>query len=98
VLLLIENAKHYNESDSEVYADAELLQKTLFKASGKEEALPDAVAEHEEVDMVKYNGEEWKAGDCCYMQAQDKKGLVSRPGKEKKPAMGMIRRLWKAQK
>lgn len=73
VELMFENAKKYNEDDSQVYKDAVFLQKEARAAAKIEKEKPDSEyrAEEGRIPMpngILHNGELWKVGDWVHIQ------------------------------
>ncbi|KAF2007977.1 Bromodomain-containing protein [Amniculicola lignicola CBS 123094] len=73
VELMFENAKSYNEDDSQVYKDAVHLQKEARRVAKEEKERPDAdfVMEEGRIPMpngILHNGELWKVGDWVHIQ------------------------------
>ncbi|KAF2144424.1 uncharacterized protein K452DRAFT_356624 [Aplosporella prunicola CBS 121167] len=93
VELMFENAKQYNQDESQVYQDAVYLQKEARKAAEEEEQKPDTdfVMEDGRLPMpngILHNGELWKVGDWVHIQnAND---LT-------KPIVAQIYRTWQDQ-
>jgi chromatin structure-remodeling complex subunit RSC1/2 len=73
VELMFENAKNYNEDDSQVYKDAVHLQKESRIIAQQEKEKPDTdfVMEEGRIPMpngILHNGELWKVGDWIHIQ------------------------------
>ncbi|KAF2814177.1 chromatin structure-remodeling complex protein-like protein rsc1 [Mytilinidion resinicola] len=73
VELMFENAKQYNEDDSQVYKDAVHLQKEARVIAQQEKEKPDNeyVMEEGRLPMpngILHNGELWKVGDWIHIQ------------------------------
>ena len=73
VELMFENAKAYNEEDSQIYKDAVFLQKEARTAAKLEKEKPDSeyVMEEGRIPMpngILHNGELWKVGDWVHIQ------------------------------
>jgi hypothetical protein len=73
VELMFENAKQYNEEDSQIYKDAVHLQKEARKIAKAEQEKPDTeyVMEEGRIPMpngILHNGELWKVGDWVHIQ------------------------------
>lgn len=73
VELMFENAKAYNEDDSQVYQDAMHLQKEARVIAKQEKEKPDTdyVMEEGRIPMpngILHNGELWKVGDWVHIQ------------------------------
>lgn len=73
VELMFENAKQYNEEDSQIYKDAVHLQKEARETAKQEKEKPDTeyVAEEGRIPMpngILHNGELWKVGDWVHIQ------------------------------
>ncbi|OCK84394.1 hypothetical protein K432DRAFT_422613 [Lepidopterella palustris CBS 459.81] len=73
VELMFENAKLYNEDDSQVYKDAVYLQKEarVIAKQEKEKADSEYVMEEGRLPMpngILHNGELWKVGDWVHIQ------------------------------
>ncbi|KAF3049241.1 hypothetical protein E8E11_008338 [Didymella keratinophila] len=73
VELMFENAKQYNEEDSQIYQDAVHLQKESRKVAKAEKEKPDTdfVMEEGRIPMpngILHNGELWKVGDWVHIQ------------------------------
>ncbi|KAL5113619.1 hypothetical protein ACEQ8H_008512 [Pleosporales sp. CAS-2024a] len=93
VELMFENAKQYNEEESQIYQDAVHLQKEARKIAKAEKEKPDTdfVMEEGRIPMpngILHNGELWKVGDWVHIQnAND---LT-------KPIVAQIYRTWQDQ-
>ena len=73
VELMFENAKQYNEEDSQIHKDAVHLQKESRKVAKAEKEKPDTdfVMEEGRIPMpngILHNGELWKVGDWVHIQ------------------------------
>jgi chromatin structure-remodeling complex subunit RSC1/2 len=73
VELMFENAKQYNEEQSQIYQDALHLQKEARKIAKAEKDKPDSefVMEEGRIPMpngILHNGELWKVGDWVHVQ------------------------------
>ncbi|KAF2641506.1 Bromodomain-containing protein [Massarina eburnea CBS 473.64] len=73
VELMFENAKQYNEEDSQIYKDAVHLQKEARKTAAAEKEKDDSefVMEEGRIPMpngILHNGELWKVGDWVHVQ------------------------------
>ncbi|KAH8726652.1 hypothetical protein GQ44DRAFT_650434 [Phaeosphaeriaceae sp. PMI808] len=73
VELMFENAKQYNEEESQIYQDAVHLQKESRKIAKAEKDKPDTdyVMEEGRIPMpngILHNGELWKVGDWVHVQ------------------------------
>jgi hypothetical protein len=73
VELMFENAKQYNEEESQIYQDAVHLQKEARKIAKSEKDKPDTdfVMEEGRIPMpngILHNGELWKVGDWVHVQ------------------------------
>ncbi|KAF2122046.1 chromatin structure-remodeling complex protein rsc1 [Lophiotrema nucula] len=73
VELMFENAKSYNEDDSQVYQDAVYLQKESRRIAKEEKEKDDSefVMEEGRIPMpsgILHNGELWKVGDWVHIQ------------------------------
>ncbi|KAF1355720.1 Bromodomain-containing protein [Lizonia empirigonia] len=73
VELMFDNAKQYNEEDSQIYKDAVHLQKESRKVAKAEKEKPDSdfVMEEGRIPMpngILHNGELWKVGDWVHIQ------------------------------
>ncbi|KAH7138079.1 hypothetical protein B0J11DRAFT_475353 [Dendryphion nanum] len=90
VELMFENAKRYNEEDSQIYKDAVHLQKEARKTAQEEKDKPDTdyVMEEGRIPMptgILHNGELWKVGDWVHVQ---------NPNDLTKPIVAQIYRTW----
>ncbi|KAF2752169.1 chromatin structure-remodeling complex protein-like protein rsc1 [Sporormia fimetaria CBS 119925] len=90
VELMFENAKQYNEDDSQVYKDAVHLQKEARVLAQQEKEKPDSEYTSEEgrIPMpsgILHNGELWKVGDWVHIQ---------NPNDLTKPIVAQIYRTW----
>ncbi|KAJ5555509.1 hypothetical protein N7535_007946 [Penicillium sp. DV-2018c] len=88
--LMFENAKAYNQSDSEIYKDACDLQIEARKLADQEKKKPDSEFLMEDgrfplPDGILHRGELWKVGDWVHIQNQND---VS------KPIVAQIYRTW----
>ncbi|KAF2084565.1 BAH-domain-containing protein [Saccharata proteae CBS 121410] len=73
VEVMFENAKSYNQDESQIYKDAVHLQKEARKAAEEEKKKPDTeyVMEDGRLPMpngILHNGELWKVGDWVHIQ------------------------------
>ncbi|KAL1637261.1 hypothetical protein SLS58_009448 [Diplodia intermedia] len=73
VEVMFENAKSYNEDESQIYKDAVYLQKEARKAADEEKKKPDSdyVMEDGRIPMpegILHNGELWRVGDWVHIQ------------------------------
>lgn len=73
VELMFDNAKQYNEEDSQIYKDAVHLQTESRKVAEQEKAKDDSkfVMEEGRIPMpngILHNGELWKVGDWVHIQ------------------------------
>jgi chromatin structure-remodeling complex subunit RSC1/2 len=73
VELMFENAKQYNEEESQIFQDAVHLQKEARKIAKAEKDKPDTdfVMEEGRIPMpngILHNGELWKVGDWVHVQ------------------------------
>ncbi|KAK3207343.1 hypothetical protein GRF29_103g725202 [Pseudopithomyces chartarum] len=73
VELMFENAKQYNEEDSQIYKDAVHLQKESRRVAKQEKEKDDSefVMEEGRIPMpngILHNGELWKVGDWVHIQ------------------------------
>ncbi|KAJ4359425.1 hypothetical protein N0V95_002172 [Ascochyta clinopodiicola] len=73
VELMFENAKQYNEEDSQIYKDAVHLQRESRKVAKAEKDKPDTdfVMDEGRIPMpngILHNGELWKVGDWVHIQ------------------------------
>ena len=63
---MFENAKHYNEKDSDIYRDAVELQRQARGLAQTEKAKPDDDFRDEDGKLpladIQYNGQTWKVG------------------------------------
>ncbi|KAB8343207.1 hypothetical protein FH972_022797 [Carpinus fangiana] len=90
VELMFENAKRYNEDDSQIYKDAVILQAETRKLAAEEIARPDTdfVMEDGRIPLpngVLHNGELWKVGDWIHL---------ANPNDLTKPIPAQIYRTW----
>jgi chromatin structure-remodeling complex subunit RSC1/2 len=89
VELMFENAKSYNEDDSQVYKDAVHLQKEARMIAKQEKEKPDSEYAMEEgripLPNILHNGELWKVGDWVHIQ---------NPNDMTKPIVAQIYRTW----
>lgn len=88
--VMFENAKMYNEDDSEIYKDAVDLQIEAQKLAEAEKAKPDSEYLMEEgrmplPDGILHNGELYKVGDWVHIQ---------NPNDVTKPIVAQIYRTW----
>ncbi|KAF2148858.1 Bromodomain-containing protein [Myriangium duriaei CBS 260.36] len=73
VSLMFENAKQYNEDDSEIYKDAVTLQAEAHRLAEEVKAIPDTeyVGDEGRIPMpegILHNGELYKIGDWVFIQ------------------------------
>ncbi|KAJ4987285.1 chromatin structure-remodeling complex protein RSC2 [Stagonosporopsis vannaccii] len=73
VELMFDNAKQYNEEESQIYKDAVHLQKEARKVAKAEKEKPDTdfVMDEGRIPMpngILHNGELWKVGDWVHIQ------------------------------
>ncbi|KAF2026836.1 Bromodomain-containing protein [Setomelanomma holmii] len=90
VELMFENAKQYNEEESQIYQDAVHLQKEARKIAKAEKEKPDTefVMEEGRIPMpngILHNGELWKVGDWVH---------ISNANDLTKPIVAQIYRTW----
>jgi chromatin structure-remodeling complex subunit RSC1/2 len=90
VELMFENAKQYNEEESQIYQDAVHLQKEARKIAKAEKDKPDTdfVMEEGRIPMpngILHNGELWKVGDWVH---------ISNANDLTKPIVAQIYRTW----
>lgn len=88
--LMFENAKMYNEDDSEIYKDAVELQVEAHNLAEAEKAKPDSEYLMDEgrmplPDGILHNGELYKVGDWVHIQ---------NPNDVTKPIVAQIYRTW----
>ncbi|KAK5015708.1 hypothetical protein LTR60_002746, partial [Cryomyces antarcticus] len=88
--LMFENAKQYNEDESQIYKDAVDLQKEAKVLAEQEKRKPDTdfVMEDGRLPMpdgILHNGELWKVGDWVHIQ---------NPNDLTKPIVAQIYRTW----
>lgn len=88
--LMFENAKAYNEDDSDVFKAAVQLKELAHKIAAEEKAKPDEDFAFEEGRKPKpggitYNGKLWKVGDWV---------LIKNPNDVTKPIVAQIYRTW----
>lgn len=88
--LMFENAKTYNQPDSQLYKDAVDLQREAHKLAEQEKKKPDSDYMMEDgriplPDGIHYNGEVWKVGDWVHIQ---------NPNDVTKPIVAQIYRTW----
>ncbi|KAG0128409.1 hypothetical protein HOY82DRAFT_489145 [Tuber indicum] len=96
--LMFENAKSFNEDDSDVYGDAVILQEEMRKAAEVEKARKDEdITGGEEgergnkptrlpLEKVEHRGETYRVGDWIH---------IINPNDPNKPTVGQIFRTWK---
>ncbi|KAF4537579.1 Chromatin structure-remodeling complex protein rsc1 [Lasiodiplodia theobromae] len=73
VEIMFENAKSYNQDESQIYKDAVYLQKEARKAAEEEKKKPDSdyLMEDGRIPMpegILHNGECWRVGDWVHIQ------------------------------
>ncbi|KAJ5162435.1 Bromodomain [Penicillium capsulatum] len=88
--LMFENAKAYNQSDSQIYRDAVDLQNESRKLAEQEKKKPDSEYLMEDgrfplPDGILYRNELWKVGDWVHIQ---------NPNDVTKPIVAQIYRTW----
>ncbi|KAJ5114609.1 hypothetical protein NUU61_000368 [Penicillium alfredii] len=88
--LMFENAKTYNQSDSQIYKDAVDLQNESRKLAEQEKKKPDSEYLMEDgrfplPDGILHRGELWKVGDWVHIQ---------NPNDVTKPIVAQIYRTW----
>ncbi|KAM0243861.1 hypothetical protein ACHAP5_006813 [Fusarium lateritium] len=87
--LMFENAKRYNEDDSEVYKAAIELEKQASLLAEQEKAKPDDDFRDEDGKLplaeIEYNGQTWKIGDWVH---------IRNPNDLAKPTVAQIYRTW----
>ncbi|KAM5366384.1 hypothetical protein ACJZ2D_010575 [Fusarium nematophilum] len=87
--LMFENAKRYNEDESEVYQAALELQKQARVLAEQEKAKPDDDFRDEDGKLpladIQYNGQLWKVGDWVH---------IRNPNDLAKPIVAQIYRTW----
>ncbi|CAN8104801.1 unnamed protein product [Discula destructiva] len=87
--LMFENAKRYNEDDSDIYADAMELQKEARRLADQEKAKSDEAFRDEEgklpLSEVEHKGEMWRVGDWVH---------ISNSNDLQKPIVAQIYRVW----
>ncbi|KAF5579007.1 chromatin structure-remodeling complex subunit RSC1 [Fusarium pseudoanthophilum] len=87
--LMFENAKRYNEDDSEVYKAAVELQKEAVFLAEQEKAKPDDDFRDEDGKLplaeIQHNGQAWKVGDWVH---------IRNPNDLAKPTVAQIYRTW----
>jgi hypothetical protein len=88
--LMFENAKLYNQSDSQIYKDAVDLQNESRKLAEQEKKKPDSDFLMEDgrfplPDGILFRGELWKVGDWVHIQ---------NPNDVTKPIVAQIYRTW----
>ena len=87
---MFNNAKMYNQDESQIYKDAVFLQKEAQKLAEQEKKKPDAEYVMEEGRLplpngILHNGELWKVGDWVHIQ---------NPNDVTKPIVAQIYRTW----
>ncbi|KAJ9203045.1 hypothetical protein DTO164E3_1513 [Paecilomyces variotii] len=88
--VMFNNAKSYNQPDSQLYKDAEDLQVEAHKLAEQEKKKPDSEYLMEDgrlplPDGILHNGELWKVGDWVHIQ---------NPNDVTKPIVAQIYRTW----
>ncbi|KAI6755938.1 hypothetical protein HG531_005044 [Fusarium graminearum] len=87
--LMFENAKRYNEDDSEVYKAAVDLQREAHMLAEQEKAKPDDDFRDEDGKLplaeIQYHGQSWKVGDWIH---------IRNPNDLAKPTVAQIYRTW----
>ncbi|KAL9594152.1 MAG: hypothetical protein Q9219_007189 [cf. Caloplaca sp. 3 TL-2023] len=88
--IMFNNAKSYNQDESQIYKDAVLLQEEAHKLAEAEKSRPDAdfVLEEGRLPLpngILHNGELWKVGDWVHIQ---------NPNDVTKPIVGQVYRTW----
>ncbi|KAI1371897.1 hypothetical protein F4677DRAFT_433965 [Hypoxylon crocopeplum] len=87
--LMFENAKQYNEEDSQLYQDAAELQRQAHLLAEQEKARPDNEFEDEDgrrpLPEILHNGEVWRVGDWVH---------ITNPNDLTKPIVAQIYRTW----
>ncbi|KZF18916.1 Bromodomain-containing protein [Xylona heveae TC161] len=87
--IMFENAKMYNEDESQIYKDAVELQVEARKLAEIEMKKPDSELMMEDgrmpLDYILHNGELWKVGDWVHIQ---------NPNDVTKPIVAQIYRTW----
>ncbi|KAI1385311.1 uncharacterized protein F4822DRAFT_412734 [Hypoxylon trugodes] len=87
--LMFENAKQYNEEDSQLYNDAVELQRQAHMLAEQEKAKPDNDFEDEDgrrpLLEILHNGEVWRVGDWVH---------ITNPNDLTKPIVAQIYRTW----
>lgn len=88
--LMFDNAKAYNQSDSQIYSDAVDLQNEARKLAEQEKKKPDSEYLMEDgrfplPDGILHRGELWKVGDWVHIQ---------NPNDVSKPIVAQIYRTW----
>ncbi|KAI1412676.1 hypothetical protein F5Y13DRAFT_41368 [Hypoxylon sp. FL1857] len=87
--LMFENAKEYNEEDSQLYKDAVELQHQAHMLAELEKAKPDNDFEDEDgrrpLTEIEHNGEVWRVGDWVH---------ITNPNDLTKPIVAQIYRTW----
>ncbi|KAI0165059.1 hypothetical protein GGR52DRAFT_585020 [Hypoxylon sp. FL1284] len=87
--LMFENAKQYNEEDSQLFKDAVELQQQARVLAEQEKARPDNDFEDEDgrrpLPEILHNGEVWKIGDWVH---------ITNPNDLTKPIVAQIYRTW----
>ncbi|KAL8808433.1 MAG: hypothetical protein Q9200_004266 [Gallowayella weberi] len=87
---MFNNAKAYNQDESQIYKDAVILQEETHKLADAEKSKPDAEYVMEEGRLplpngILHNGELWKVGDWIHIQ---------NPNDVTKPIVGQVYRTW----
>ncbi|KAF3059561.1 Chromatin structure-remodeling complex subunit RSC1 [Daldinia childiae] len=87
--LMFENAKLYNEEDSQLYKDAVELQRQTHLLAEQEKAKPDSEFEDEDgrrpLPEIFHKGEIWRIGDWVH---------ITNPNDLTKPIVAQIYRTW----
>ncbi|KAI1207760.1 uncharacterized protein F4807DRAFT_433260 [Annulohypoxylon truncatum] len=87
--LMFENAKQYNEEDSQLYNDAVELQRQAHILAAQEKAKPDNDFEDEDgrrpLPEIVHKGEVWRVGDWVH---------ITNPNDLTKPIVAQIYRTW----
>ncbi|KAI1136327.1 hypothetical protein F5Y05DRAFT_390995 [Hypoxylon sp. FL0543] len=87
--LMFENAKQYNEEDSQLYKDAVELQHQAHMLAEQEKAKPDNDFEDEDgrrpLPGIEHKGEIWRVGDWVH---------ITNPNDLTKPIVAQIYRTW----
>ncbi|KAI2471168.1 hypothetical protein F4781DRAFT_388222 [Annulohypoxylon bovei var. microspora] len=87
--LMFDNAKQYNEEDSQLYSDAVELQRQAHILADQEKAKPDNDFEDEDgrrpLPEIVHKGEVWRIGDWVH---------ITNPNDLTKPIVAQIYRTW----